>query len=203
MKERGFTLIELMIVVAIIAIIAAIAIPNLMRARLAANESSAISSLRTLSSAQETFRSRVLKDQDADGMGEYGGPGELGGMAMLPPALSRQADPPFIDNQLAGGQKSGYTFRIAIGWGTAATAGTGAGGLGLNCCPTVTLAVQASEVFYYASAWPIDYGRSGNRTFCIDASGVLRASDLVNGIDVAMCSFMTGTGVNLWPVVGG
>ena len=93
-RKKGFTLIELMIVVAIIAIIAAIAIPNLLRSRMAANEAAAIGALRTLSSAQENYRNN-------SGTNLYGTLAQLSG-----------ATPPYIDSALGAGISRGYTVAI-------------------------------------------------------------------------------------------
>ncbi|MBN1417661.1 MAG: prepilin-type N-terminal cleavage/methylation domain-containing protein [Planctomycetes bacterium] len=88
----GFTLVELMVVVAVIAIVVAVAIPNFVHSKIAANESSAISSLRTISSVIEQYRVRFQR---------------------YPVSLGQLSSTGYIDDRLGAGQKSGYAFQFS------------------------------------------------------------------------------------------
>jgi type IV pilus assembly protein PilA len=103
-KQKGFSLIELLIVVAIILIIAAIAIPNLLRSRIAANESSAVSSVRTINTAEVSYQSAYPTSGYSATLTVLGG---------ASPCTPLAATACLIDDVLANGAKSGYNFAEA------------------------------------------------------------------------------------------
>jgi prepilin-type N-terminal cleavage/methylation domain-containing protein len=149
-RRKGFSLIELLIVVAIILIIAAIAIPSLIRGKIAANQSSAVASLRTLDSAANTYRNTY----------EDGYPGTLGVLAppAAPPATCDMSG--MIDQVLSTGAKSGYQFAWQAGAEQVTPAPTGCSAAGYVDMFSVT-------------ASPFGFP-TGTIYYCVDASGVIR-----------------------------
>jgi len=110
-KQKGFSLIELLIVVAIILIIAAIAIPNLLNSRIAANEAAAASTVRTLNTTEVTYTTTYPTAGYAPNLSTLGPPS--GGGA------GTSANAALIDSTLASGTKGQYTYKITSTSGSA------------------------------------------------------------------------------------
>jgi type IV pilus assembly protein PilA len=149
-KQKGFSLIELLIVVAIILIIAAIAIPNLLRARMAANEASAVASVRTVNTAEVTYNSTYPTVGFSPNLVSLGG--ALGAACVPSSTTACLIDSVLAHNgNPAGGGKSGYMFTTG--------AGTVAGGV---------------NVGYVIQASPITINQTGIRGFCAEEDSVVR-----------------------------
>jgi type IV pilus assembly protein PilA len=149
---KGFSLIELLIVVAIILIIAAIAIPSLLRARIAANESSAVATVRTLNSGMITYNSNFPTTGYAAAMSNLG-------PSAANPCVASSASACLIDSALAsngvpaGAGKAGFSF-----------AATGSGGPPANT--------------YFITATPVTLHATGDRSFCSVEDAVVRVNQV-------------------------
>ncbi len=171
MRRKGFTLIELMIVIAIIAIIAAIAIPQLLRSRIGANETSAMGTLKAISAGQEQFRTASCVDANTNGIGEYGFLVELAGAQPCRISGISVANSPYIPSlfNLDISTKSGYHFTTFLS-ATLVTDAANAYGAAVGILPA---AAAINEENYICYAWPTTVGRTGNRVFVISPQGTV------------------------------
>ena len=156
-KQNGFSLIELLIVVAIILIIAAIAIPNLLRARIAANEASAVASLRTINTAEVTYLTAYPTTGYSITLAALG-PATAGACAAPTAANACLLDFTLSSASTTALAKSGYYFGVANG--TAATTPVSS---------------------YTAGAAPSAYNTTGVRGFCSTENGVIRSTPGASG----------------------
>ena len=146
-KQKGFSLIELLIVVAIILIIAAIAIPNLLRAKISANESSAAASVRSLVTANIEFSTSYPANGYPQTLAALG-PGA--GNTACPAGGPTSVSACIVDAVLASGTKSGYTVN--------------------SVASSATLPAQG----FVVSATPVTPSTSGVKGFCAEEDGVVR-----------------------------
>jgi type IV pilus assembly protein PilA len=149
-KQTGFSLIELLIVVAVILVIAAVAIPNLLRSRMAANEASAVASLRSINTSQVVYQS-TYGSSYASRLADLSDGGTAANCVAS--AIPTSTSACLIDSVLASGSKSGYKFMYG---------------------PLSTGPVVAA---YTVNADPTSSGASGQRHFFTDQTNVIRVND--------------------------
>lgn len=175
-RQNGFTIIELLIAIAVISIVASIAVPNYFASRLSANEAAVIATMRQISASQLIFRSTNVLDLDGNAQSEFGYLGEMSGIQplrgtsskMLPPILNPAFG--FITDH-GSTTRNGYLFRLYL---------PNSAGEGLPELPANLNDIDPSNsaLYYTCIAWPSAYGRTGQRSFFVCQTG-----DILTTID--------------------
>jgi len=178
-STRGFSLIELLIVIAVIATLSAMILPNFLSSRAAANETAVISTLKTISTAQANFKERVIVDRDLDGEGEFGYLAELAGS--LPPRGRAEPIEPIILSRSFGlvenrsADRTGYLFQLSLPQRDGAPAPEAPAG---GEDPAIPSDAESAEAVWVCYAWPKVIGSTGSRAFVINQAGdVLQTSN--------------------------
>jgi type IV pilus assembly protein PilA len=166
-RQKGFSLIELLIVVAIILIIAAIAIPNLLRAKIAANETSAARSIREISNQEIAYQTAYQQTGYAPTIANLGPP------AGMPACLPATVPDPVLGACLLDGTLSGSDGNGSV------KSGYGFAAIGLNS----TGAGQNGGTFqsFTAAGVPVTFNHGGTRDFCASEDGVVHGNLPVAG----------------------
>ncbi len=168
-RERGFTLIELIIVVAVIAVLATIAVPNLLSARNNAAEPAVLGALRAITTAQSQAMAHGLVDTDGDGVGEAMSLAEMAG-TLAPRGSSIPLSPALLSPSLgqvdANGRVQSHGYHFALFFADAA-------GLGVDTANGSLAKADAnmSENFWSCVAWPVRSSGSSDAAWFVNHTG--------------------------------
>ena len=144
--DEGFTLIELLIVMSVMLILMTLAVPQLLKLRKQANETSAVQSVRSIGQAELQYNSAYPQNGFSCTLGSMGG-----ATGSAPSAQSAQ----FLDPSLALGSKSGYLFNVTN-------------------CTKVTVNNQDMYTGYEITAVPASVGKSGDKGYCMDENNIIK-----------------------------
>lgn len=165
--KNEVTLVQIMIVISVIAVISIVALPNVFNARLTANETAAIRTLKYIYLSQDSFREELEENADNDDSGEFGSFGKLSGA--VPTSKGSPADPPYLDERFKitdpNGvvESKGYRFRLFLP------------DKARKIEERVMNVVDEREGFYCVFAWPTIPGETGARVFFINQVGIAYA----------------------------